>query len=156
MSTVATLFGEEVVTKTCTKCNEEKALTTKNFCARTRNKDGIVTEWRNDCTECQKKYSRELKSVKKTVQSIDQDTYLCPLCLRGKEDMTHLAYSNPFVLDHDHTTKEARGWVCQDCNTALARMGDSADTARRMVEYLEASDRGVYLGSATKSFTELI
>ncbi len=154
MTTIATLEGEEVLTKVCIKCKEEKPLT--EFCARTRDEKGVITERRNDCNDCKKEYARELKDLKKTVPTIDQDTYACPLCHRTKEDMDYQSYKNPFVLDHDHETKEARGWVCQDCNTALARMHDSPDTARRMVEYLEAEDRGVYLGNATKSFTELM
>lgn len=141
---IATLFGDIVPTKVCNKCNEEKYL--GEFCARTRDKNGVITERRNECNSCKNKSARELRVIKNNVSSIDQNTYCCPLCNRSKDDLAHLAYKNPFVLDHDHSTGEARGWICQDCNTAVARMGDSVETARRMVEYLEREDRSAYLG----------
>ena len=142
---VATLFGETVVTKACNKCGVEQAI--DNFRARTRNRQGIITERRNECNKCNGNSQKQVKKLKKTVSSIDQETYVCPLCYRSKADLSHLSYKNPFVLEHDHATGAVRGWVCQDCNTAIARIQDNAETAKRIVRYLEDSDRSAYLGA---------
>jgi hypothetical protein len=41
-------------------------------------------------------------------------------------------------LDHNHETGEFRGWLCSNCNTALGLVGDNADGARRLLEYIES------------------
>lgn len=40
-------------------------------------------------------------------------------------------------LDHDHQTGRARGLLCDDCNSTLARALDSPATLRRLADYLE-------------------
>ena len=39
--------------------------------------------------------------------------------------------------DHCHATKQPRGVLCQVCNTALGRLGDSAESIRKVLFYLE-------------------
>ena len=39
--------------------------------------------------------------------------------------------------DHDHATKEFRGWICRKCNAGLGLLGDSEEGLRRALEYLE-------------------
>lgn len=39
--------------------------------------------------------------------------------------------------DHDHTTGKFRGWLCDNCNIAIANLGDSLSGARRAIVYLE-------------------
>lgn len=139
MTTISTLFGEEIPTHYCKKCNSHKSI--HEFVHRDRASNGLVPI--NSCKECDRKAADQLKKAKKSTPKPPSD-HICPLCLRGKEQ---LGYTSPFVLDHNHITGEARGWICHDCNTALARIHDDADTARRMSEYIEREDRGVYLGS---------
>lgn len=38
-------------------------------------------------------------------------------------------------LDHCHTTGAFRGWLCDKCNTALGLIGDTAESALRLVAY---------------------
>lgn len=40
-------------------------------------------------------------------------------------------------LDHDHVTGKFRGWLCNFCNTAIGKLGDSLDGVKRAVAYLE-------------------
>jgi len=40
-------------------------------------------------------------------------------------------------LDHDHVTGKFRGWLCNDCNLAFGRFGDSVEGMRRGIAYLE-------------------
>lgn len=40
-------------------------------------------------------------------------------------------------FDHCHVAKEFRGWLCQQCNTALGMVRDSPEILRRLAAYLE-------------------
>lgn len=137
----ATLFGEEPDLHYCKKCETNKPV--NEFTHRDRASNGLKPI--NSCKECDKKASKQLNIAKKNTNKPPSD-HICPLCLRGKEN---LGYTSAFVLDHNHTSGEARGWICHDCNTALARIRDDANTARRMVEYIESDNRGRYLGSVS-------
>lgn len=44
-------------------------------------------------------------------------------------------------VDHDHRTGRVRGTLCFDCNTAIGKLGDTADGLRRALSYLERSER---------------
>lgn len=39
-------------------------------------------------------------------------------------------------FDHDHKTGMFRGWLCNDCNVGLGRLGDCAAGVQRMLDYL--------------------
>ncbi|MBZ9594995.1 MULTISPECIES: endonuclease VII domain-containing protein [Streptomyces] len=52
---------------------------------------------------------------------------LCCICLKA-----------PAVhVDHCHKTGRVRGVLCFNCNTAIGKLGDDPDAARRVVSYLE-------------------
>jgi hypothetical protein len=49
-------------------------------------------------------------------------------------------YVGPLHLDHWHSGPaegELRGWVCQNCNTAMGLAADSPDRLRALAEYIE-------------------
>ena len=48
--------------------------------------------------------------------------------------------NNQWCLDHDHDTGEARGWLCNKCNSALGWFDDNIDFLKRAVQYLEKSN----------------
>lgn len=49
-----------------------------------------------------------------------------------------------WATDHDHDTGEVRGILCNECNLALGRMGDSLESvqirARQLTAYLERAN----------------
>lgn len=57
----------------------------------------------------------------------------CAIChrdlIRVKSQRRH--------FDHDHATGKARGWLCQNCNTALGKFGDSILMLVRATQYLK-------------------
>lgn len=55
----------------------------------------------------------------------------CPVCLRVGR----------LVVDHCHVSGAFRGWLCDRCNRSFGMMGDTIDTARRLLAYMEAAGR---------------
>ena len=126
---ISTVYGEEeTITHYCKKCKNTKPIT--DFTLRDRASNGMQPY--NSCKECDKEANKQLVALKKTIPKPESD-HICPLCLRGKAE---LGYTSAFVLEHSHESGEFRGWVCHDCNTAIARIHDNPETARRMSEYL--------------------
>ena len=129
----STLDGEELVTKKCNKCGEHKVLS--DFATRTKDrKESFTVERRNECKDCRNKLSRQRNKLTKYHAKPDSD-YTCPCCGRGAEEIN----CNGWVLDHDHSTGEFRGWLCDDCNGALGKALDNPKTLRRLADYLERS-----------------
>ncbi len=112
--------GERV----CKKCGEERAVT--NFALKgVRMRSG--EQYRACvCNICKRVYDRQLHQLHKTV---GPPSPFCEICRRlGR-----------VVLDHDHETGEFRGWLCQECNSGLGKLGDDIAGIRRALAYLERS-----------------
>lgn len=57
----------------------------------------------------------------------------CDCCGRDKSG------GNGWAVDHDHTTGRVRGVLCNWCNTAIGRLGDTLEGVLKAVRYLEKS-----------------
>ena len=75
------------------------------------------------------------------IKDIDYNTYLklkerqncsCAICKKHESELTQ-----PLHVDHDHETGEVRGLLCQSCNTALGKFGDSLEGIMKVVDYLK-------------------
>ena len=44
------------------------------------------------------------------------------------------------ALDHDHRTGKFRGWLCRQCNGALALIGDTSAALKRALRYVERAE----------------
>lgn len=51
----------------------------------------------------------------------------CPLCGRRAA----------LVRDHDHVTNKTRGYICGRCNSGIGFLGDTVESLRRALAYLE-------------------
>ena len=51
----------------------------------------------------------------------------CPIC--GSDD--------PLVIDHDHSTSEVRGLICDSCNLGLGKFKDNIQSLKNAIAYLE-------------------
>ena len=45
------------------------------------------------------------------------------------------------VLDHLHGTDIVRGWICRECNTGIAKLGDDIAGVERSLLYLKRSKK---------------
>jgi hypothetical protein len=61
----------------------------------------------------------------------------CECCgIPFRETKTH----HGACFDHNHQTGAFRGWLCNDCNIALGRLGDCREGVQRMLGYLDMVD----------------
>lgn len=51
--------------------------------------------------------------------------------------MSDLVFKKPLCLDHCHLTNKFRGWICDDCNIGIGRLGDDVEGVRRALDYLK-------------------
>lgn len=55
----------------------------------------------------------------------------CEIC-----KLPHIQGVRRLVVDHDHGTMKARGLLCDKCNTAIGKFGDSVEAVFSAVDYL--------------------
>lgn len=133
--------------KKCSKCKEDKPMdgfynekareggkkaVCKKCCAAT------VLKWRNANRE-QHLYNKRKNRIegKYNITLSEYEEYLekpCAICTKDSE-----------VLDHNHTTGEIRGGLCNKCNRALGLLGDDISVVGAAHKYL--INRGSYGGT---------
>ena len=128
--------------KKCIKCREYKTL--DNYGYRSHGRDGTKTEQRNDCKTCIKAQTDIVKKLKKKHPYPDDPYYRCPICKHTEDEIKESGAFHKgqgkktvFRLDHDHITKEFRGWICDYCNNGLSRFGDDIETLNNAIQYLK-------------------
>ncbi|WTA23580.1 endonuclease VII domain-containing protein [Streptomyces sp. NBC_00853] len=114
--------------KFCLGCGEEKSHS--DWHRKRSAPDGLATR----CKAC-RAVERRVGHLKCSYgmteadrdEMIDAQGGLCCICL--KRPAVH--------VDHCHKTGRVRGVLCFNCNTAIGKLGDDPDAARRVVSYLE-------------------
>ena len=132
--TVQTVFGTEELTETkkCSECGTVYPKTKQYF--------GVASGGqylRGTCKVCDKKHSkitRELKKVHKVPKN-----HKCPICGITEKGMIEKGYRVKWCLDHDHKTGEFRGYLCDNCNTALSKFKDHTKILNEAINYLKSS-----------------
>jgi len=104
-------------TKKCKICGELKSLS--EFY-----KNG--TWKRPECKECYKELIRKYWHLRKDHPTPELGT-ACQCC--GKTDQL-------LTWDHCHQTTEHRGWLCNNCNTAIGKLGDNVEGVLNAATYL--------------------
>lgn len=74
-----------------------------------------------------REYSRRYHGLPEATRSAPS---LCECC--GKMPIGYV-----LALDHDHITEEFRGWLCRKCNVGIGVLGDTLESVRMAVNYLE-------------------
>lgn len=102
---------------TCTRCKIEKPPTAEFFPPHNKKLNGLDS-W---CRNCRATYRSEICRGRfrehmddETLKSIKADIQECVICGVGGK----------LVVDHDHTTGEVRGMLCNHCNRGLGHFRD--------------------------------
>ena len=128
-------------TKNCQRCKTVKGLSEFR-------KDGTGHSW---CRLCQNEYNREWYhknrerglrwrkngNLKRTYgitleeyeAMVAEQNGVCKIC-RTKPEAKHLA------VDHDHTTGNVRGILCENCNRGIGMFKDSPEILANAIKYL--------------------
>lgn len=116
-------------TKKCNKCNE--ILDRSNF-----SPSGGGTYLRPECRKCNYKLAKERKELKEKYGSAPVG-YICPICLRGEDELIGTGgNAGTWTLDHNHKTKEFRGFLCHSCNRGVGAFKDDINMMMRAIQYL--------------------
>jgi len=59
---------------------------------------------------------------------------VCKICKTADSKTT---LTDNLVVDHDHSTGETRGLLCNTCNIALGHLDDSPELFKEAAKYLE-------------------
>ena len=116
-------------TKICSKCDTEKSL--DSFGSNRRTKDGLQAY----CKECVS--SKSLKerygiTLEDYDRMLEDQGGCCKIC--GTDEPG--GGNGRFHVDHNHSTDEVRGILCNSCNTGLGRFKDSPEVLLKAATYL--------------------
>ena len=122
----------ELLSKTCTRCREDKPLDTEHFPPHKNTRSGFDS-W---CRACRRDYrNRNCRGKFRDVISDEALTELkasvCECVICGSEES--------LVVDHDHSTGQIRGLLCQRCNLGIGHFRDDPLLLEFAAQYLYAS-----------------
>ena len=121
-------------TRECSKCSKVKPIS--EYYRRSQSSGGGYERF---CKECRKTYYkrehrwRHLKERYSITKEEYEDRYKdqegrCGICGTYKEVL---------CVDHCHSSGDVRGLLCSPCNRAIGQLGDTAESVRKALEYLE-------------------
>jgi len=115
-------------TRVCKKCGSEKPMQefpiNNTFFHQATGEVRIIRK--HTCNSCRYEQSKDRARLLKEHEKPSEAE--CPICLRTTDKL---------VLDHDHDTGEFRGWLCNDCNSAVGKLNDDVGTLERAIKYLK-------------------
>ena len=65
---------------------------------------------------------------------------LCLICNRPERVRWRGTRMKPLSVDHDHRTGKVRGLLCQECNSAIGKLGDSIELLESAIRYLRRAN----------------
>ncbi len=87
---------------------------------------------RRNCKPCYNKNSAVTRQLKKDNPYPHKDP-ICECCgTRATKDV--------LAIDHCHTDKTFRGWLCRSCNIGIGALGDNIEGLERAIAYLRNKD----------------
>lgn len=116
-------------TKKCSRCKLIKPI--RGFYKWALGHDNL----QNWCRSCAKEQNL-IKSLNKFDLSLDEydqlqkdQNRLCGICF--------VEEGKTLCIDHDHITNKVRGLLCSKCNRGLGLLGDSIESIKSTLKYLE-------------------
>jgi hypothetical protein len=122
----------ELLTKTCTRCREDKPLDTGHFPPHNRTKSGFDS-W---CRACRSSYRNDINRGK--FRGVISDEELRDIKVSVKECVI-CGSKGKLVVDHDHVTGVVRGMLCNHCNRGLGHFRDDPLLLEFAAQYIYAS-----------------
>ena len=118
--------------KTCSRCGETKELSC--FSKRSSRPSGVQSK----CKDCEREVRRQYW---KPHEKIRRELNISDDLFEELMKVTHCQTCGNHItgkkcIDHCHTTKEVRGILCHNCNTALGLIKDNKQTLQNMLDYL--------------------
>lgn len=99
---------------------------------------------RSKCKACEGALSKERLKLRKE-NPLPEAGYHCPICQRSEEEAKGRGGKNigAWCCDHDHVTKQFRGWLCHDCNRGLGNLQDNVDLLQNAIDYLNKAKKEI-------------
>jgi len=127
-------FYEDTEGHTCIKCKTYKEISKFPF------RETAKKARRSTCKDCAAILTKIVKELKQQYLKPSDPNYTCPCCDKIEDELKEYGRwqdQSVWVLDHDHSTNTFRGWICNNCNTALGRFEDNTETLDRVIKYLK-------------------
>lgn len=126
--------GDAFPRKICNVCHKLKK--TSEF-AKNQNAKNNRSVRRPSCKECRVKMEgvdvSRVDKIKWSKIKPTNEPFECPICRKK----TIAGVTSKVVLEHDHHTGKAGGWICDSCNTGLGRFKDDIGLLKSAIEYLK-------------------
>lgn len=126
--------GDAFPKKICNICH--KLVASSKFA---KNQNGINNRSvrRPSCVDCRKDLEGVNMSAKTKAEWAKKKPnnvpFECPICAKR----TIAGITCKVVLDHNHRNEEARGWVCDSCNTGIGRFKDNVELINRAIKFIQ-------------------
>lgn len=131
------------MTKTCKTCEQVKPLT--EFYSHKKSKGGYLARCKSCIsTQRQLEYCPEKTREYNLKSKYNINTDLYEKMLAEQENKCAICktsdpgeYHGKFCVDHNHKTKEVRGLLCHNCNSALGNFYDNVSHLQNAILYLQ-------------------
>ena len=110
--------------RTCKQCQDE--LTSDNVAYTGTYNRHNQRYMDNVCRFCKQSQRRNRLNLLNSHPKPAEDTP-CDCCGRVRE----------LYLDHDHSTRAFRGWICRQCNHGIGHLSDNLTGLQKAVVYLQ-------------------
>lgn len=126
--------GDGFPKKICNVCHKLKK--TSEF-AKNQNAKNNRSVRRPSCKDCRIKMEGtgipKVDKIKWLKEKPVNEPFECPVCKKR----TIAGVTSKVVLEHDHHTGKAGGWICDSCNTGLGRFKDDIELLKSAIEFLK-------------------
>jgi len=123
--------------KLCNKCKVN--LPDTSFSKRKYSSGNIGLQ--NKCKECERKsrsqYYKPHESARRKFKLTEEEYTTLINRSQGLCEVCNTPMGDKRCIDHNHSTGEIRGVLCNKCNTALGLVGDNTTTLTKLIQYLE-------------------
>ena len=85
-----------------------------------------------------KKYGIKNMSYERYEEMLEQQNHSCKIC-----EVHESKIKRKLAVDHNHTTGEIRGLLCDKCNNLLGKVKENISILESAIEYLQNETRNV-------------